>query len=306
MLLTLRSIIAVCLCQIKNWTLSPSFPALPPPLFVPSAPRFLFFTPKKRHYFSFTFLPRFLPSDKLPEGQPSLSVSQGVSSLHRIGGSIYTQNKKEQKDTKLTPPPRFQTSNKKTPPQFNSYANHPSYGRRRPPFSPRLVRRSGPRPRALQDIPLDHPPRRPSPRAKPRKDAAATSSVRLCQDRARCSKRTAELQSSMLEVAGECYIKSLSQHHTDSIYQTFLRIAGVEVDIVPSTNHASPSGALPFLLPPTIAQSSARPAIPLTGSKIERYTKDHSSHEIPADSSSRIEAYEALLSQSLRPAWVRH
>ncbi|KAL7901726.1 hypothetical protein HDV63DRAFT_54531 [Trichoderma sp. SZMC 28014] len=87
-------------------------------------------------------------------------------------------------------------------------------------------------------------------------------------------------------------------------WQTFLRIAGVEVDIVPSTNHASPSGALPFLLPPTIAQSSARPAIPLTGSKIERYTKDHSSHEIPADSSSRIEAYEALLSQSLRPAWL--
>ncbi|EHK39710.1 hypothetical protein TRIATDRAFT_178789, partial [Trichoderma atroviride IMI 206040] len=100
-------------------------------------------------------------------------------------------------------------------------------------------------------------------------------------------------------------------------WQTFLRIAGVEVDVVPSTNHASPSGALPFLLPPTITQSSsttteskAAPALiptrPLTGSKIERYAKDHSSHDIPADSSSpsRLEAYEALLSQSLRPAWL--
>ncbi|KAK1255223.1 hypothetical protein MKX08_009218 [Trichoderma sp. CBMAI-0020] len=103
-------------------------------------------------------------------------------------------------------------------------------------------------------------------------------------------------------------------------WQTFLRIAGVEVDIVPSTNHASPSGALPFLLPPTIAQPSSstteprpkptpalKPTIPLTGSKIERYAKDHASHEIPTDSSSspsRIEAYEALLPQSLRPAWL--
>ncbi|KAI6342463.1 hypothetical protein MCOR25_011179 [Pyricularia grisea] len=32
-------------------------------------------------------------------------------------------------------------------------------------------------------------------------------------------------------------------------WQTFLRIAGVEVQILPSTNHASPTGALPFLLP---------------------------------------------------------
>ncbi|KAL6904901.1 hypothetical protein GGI43DRAFT_295080 [Trichoderma evansii] len=99
-------------------------------------------------------------------------------------------------------------------------------------------------------------------------------------------------------------------------WQTFLRIAGVEVDIVPSNNHASPSGALPFLLPPTITQSSSsttesksaptpKSTLPLTGSKIERYAEDHSSHEIPTDSShSRIEAYEALLSQSLRPAWL--
>ncbi|KAM0485253.1 hypothetical protein ACHAPX_001237 [Trichoderma viride] len=101
-------------------------------------------------------------------------------------------------------------------------------------------------------------------------------------------------------------------------WQTFLRIAGVEIDIVPSTNHASPSGALPFLLPPTITQSSSstteskpapalKPTIPLTGSKIERYAKDHSYRMIPDNplDSSRLEAYEALLSQSLRPAWLQ-
>ncbi|KAM0264476.1 hypothetical protein ACHAQJ_000667 [Trichoderma viride] len=103
-------------------------------------------------------------------------------------------------------------------------------------------------------------------------------------------------------------------------WQAFLRIAGVQVDLVPSNNHASPSGALPFLLPPTISGSKSAPTslssssssssslkttIPLTGGKIERYAKDHSSHEISTDSPpSRVEAYEALLSQSLRPAWL--
>ncbi|RFU72057.1 mitochondrial outer membrane sam35, partial [Trichoderma arundinaceum] len=95
---------------------------------------------------------------------------------------------------------------------------------------------------------------------------------------------------------------------------TFLRIAGVDVHLVPSNNHASPSGALPFLLPPTTSDStsttappssnSLKSAVPLTGGKIERYAKDHSSHEIPTESSSsRVDAYQALLSQSLRPAW---
>ncbi|KAH0492350.1 hypothetical protein TgHK011_007308 [Trichoderma gracile] len=108
-------------------------------------------------------------------------------------------------------------------------------------------------------------------------------------------------------------------------WQTFLRIAGIDVDLVPSNNHASPSGALPFLLPPTAAATtpasssheteSAKPApasktattstIPLTGSKIHRYAQDHATVATSLDSPpSRTEAYEALLSQSLRPAWL--
>ncbi|PTB68693.1 hypothetical protein BBK36DRAFT_1112905 [Trichoderma citrinoviride] len=110
-------------------------------------------------------------------------------------------------------------------------------------------------------------------------------------------------------------------------WQTFLRIAGVDVDLVPSNNHASPSGALPFLLPPTTTPTastsekdseSTKPAaptsnktttttstIPLTGAKIHRYAQDHSTADLsPAAPASRTEAYEALLSQSLRPAWL--
>ncbi|KAK1247318.1 hypothetical protein MKX07_002227 [Trichoderma sp. CBMAI-0711] len=110
-------------------------------------------------------------------------------------------------------------------------------------------------------------------------------------------------------------------------WQTFLRIAGVDVDLVPSNNHASPSGALPFLLPPTTTtttttttptssspeKESAKPTpaskttstIPLTGAKIHRYAQDHATTATSPDAPpSRTEAYEALLSQSLRPAWL--
>jgi metaxin len=79
-----------------------------------------------------------------------------------------------------------------------------------------------------------------------------------------------------------------------------LKIAGVEFDIVPSNNHASPSGALPFLLP-----SSSQTPKPLTGQKIHKYTLEHAARELPKISSPRLEAYQALLTQNIRPAWVR-
>jgi metaxin len=81
--------------------------------------------------------------------------------------------------------------------------------------------------------------------------------------------------------------------------QTVLRIAGIEFDIVPSNNHASPSGALPFLLP-----QSSQVSKPLTGEKIHKYVREHAVHELPSISSPRLEAYQALLTQNIRPAWV--
>lgn len=78
-----------------------------------------------------------------------------------------------------------------------------------------------------------------------------------------------------------------------------LKIAGIEFDIVPSNNHASPSGALPFLLP-----SSSQSSKPLTGEKIHKYAREHAAHTFPNISSPRLEAYQALLTQNIRPAWV--
>ncbi|QUC23265.1 uncharacterized protein UV8b_07506 [Ustilaginoidea virens] len=81
-------------------------------------------------------------------------------------------------------------------------------------------------------------------------------------------------------------------------WQTLLRIARIPVDLVPSNNHASPSGALPFLLP---ASSDPRPDIPLTGRRILHYAERHCPQ---AAATPRQEAYLSLLAQSIRPAWL--
>lgn len=82
-------------------------------------------------------------------------------------------------------------------------------------------------------------------------------------------------------------------------WQTFLRIAGVEVELVPSNNHASPSGALPFLL-----TTGVRASVPLTGEKIHKFVEEHALSSPPDVSSLKMEAYQALLTQNIRPAWV--
>ncbi|KAG5982736.1 hypothetical protein E4U55_001454 [Claviceps digitariae] len=85
-------------------------------------------------------------------------------------------------------------------------------------------------------------------------------------------------------------------------WQTFLRIANLEFDLVPSTNHASPSGSLPYLLP---ASFDSRPDIPLTGSHIAQYAQKHSPLHPPPDvETAREEAYLSLLAQNIRPAWL--
>ncbi|KAK1731082.1 uncharacterized protein BDZ83DRAFT_726043 [Colletotrichum acutatum] len=95
-------------------------------------------------------------------------------------------------------------------------------------------------------------------------------------------------------------------------WQTFLKIAGVDFQIAPSTNHASPSGALPYLLPPS-------PLRPIAGaSKLESYALENTTlKRLPVLSSSfstsstpnaelkaREQAYQSLLDHRLRAAWL--
>lgn len=78
--------------------------------------------------------------------------------------------------------------------------------------------------------------------------------------------------------------------------QTLLRIAGVDVDIVPSNNHASPSGALPFIL--------TQGGRPVTAERIAGFAREESGQELRAGPEAKVEAYRALISQAIRPAWV--
>ncbi|KAL0942449.1 uncharacterized protein CTRU02_200335 [Colletotrichum truncatum] len=89
--------------------------------------------------------------------------------------------------------------------------------------------------------------------------------------------------------------------------RTFLKIAGVEFRILPSTNHASPSGALPYLQPPI----PSRP-VP-AGSRLESWALDQrpsssSSEKNPSQQpplpEGRLQAYQSLLDHRVRTAWL--
>ncbi|KAJ9156490.1 hypothetical protein NKR23_g1341 [Pleurostoma richardsiae] len=91
-------------------------------------------------------------------------------------------------------------------------------------------------------------------------------------------------------------------------WQTFLRIAGVRVRLLPSNNHASPSGALPFLQPASTSPDPASPApasAPVPSTKLYDYALAHgSSPPGPEPASRRLEAYQALLDHPVRRAWL--
>ncbi|KAF4809694.1 Metaxin-1 [Colletotrichum siamense] len=83
-------------------------------------------------------------------------------------------------------------------------------------------------------------------------------------------------------------------------WQTFLKIAGVHFRTCPSTNHASPSGALPYLQP-------SIPSRPISaGSRLETWalSQNPSSKQPPPPTASRLQAYEALLDTRIRTAWL--
>ncbi|ROW13343.1 hypothetical protein VPNG_05452 [Cytospora leucostoma] len=123
-------------------------------------------------------------------------------------------------------------------------------------------------------------------------------------------------------------------------WQAFLRIAGVQFHLRPSTNHASPTGALPFLQPPipSISSSSSsssnnpsqktttppptssqrlepRALLPIPSSRLAAYASQHGAlppTSITSEASTpqlqsqarRRQAYQALLDGPVRGAWL--
>ncbi|KAI1157429.1 hypothetical protein F5B18DRAFT_181160 [Nemania serpens] len=86
-------------------------------------------------------------------------------------------------------------------------------------------------------------------------------------------------------------------------WQTFLKLAGVDFCVRPSNNHASPTGALPFLLPPS-TPSNPRPQKPIGPGKLEQYGIDNGESKLAENLGSRLEAYESLLDHRIRNAWL--
>lgn len=86
-------------------------------------------------------------------------------------------------------------------------------------------------------------------------------------------------------------------------WQTFLKLAGVDFQVVSSTNHASPTGALPFLIPPSSPIASVTHT-PIPSNKLEQYAAENGTSQVPDVPSLKLEAYESLLDYRIRNAWL--
>ncbi|KAK4153932.1 hypothetical protein C8A00DRAFT_33333 [Chaetomidium leptoderma] len=100
-------------------------------------------------------------------------------------------------------------------------------------------------------------------------------------------------------------------------WQTLLRLAGLEFRILPSTNHASPTGSLPFLLPPrrrntTTSSATPPPPRPIPASNLLAYALQQQRQQqtpsldfdLDPDLPPRSQAYLSLITLSLRNAWL--
>ena len=121
-------------------------------------------------------------------------------------------------------------------------------------------------------------------------------------------------------------------------WQTYMLMHGVEFRVAASNNHASPSGALPFIIPAEGSQEQRRkkwfeksdikdgstvtptsgtrdttgsetPPSPVTASGLQPWIHEQSQRPLgPRNPSEkmRCEAYVSLIEHRIRPAWVSH
>ena len=104
-------------------------------------------------------------------------------------------------------------------------------------------------------------------------------------------------------------------------WQAYLRFRGVDFGVVPSDNHASPAGALPFLLPAcedADARAGAGGAGPVSAGGLKAWVRAQGAEDEKAggprnaeadeleDEGDRVRraAYLALIERRIRPAWV--
>jgi len=82
-------------------------------------------------------------------------------------------------------------------------------------------------------------------------------------------------------------------------WQAFLRLCGIRYRIVPSNNHASPSGALPFLIP------ASKPATSVPGSRLSKWAEENGKTPQSCDfGRPEIQAFSTLIDTKVRDAWL--
>jgi metaxin len=87
-------------------------------------------------------------------------------------------------------------------------------------------------------------------------------------------------------------------------WQTYLRVCGLEFNTIPSCNHASPSGTLPFLIPPSSPlSSSSKASNPVPSNKLRKWLWEQELSKNEPESI-EYEAYGSLLDYRIREAWV--
>lgn len=110
----------------------------------------------------------------------------------------------------------------------------------------------------------------------------------------------------MSEVAGSSHPFPVTVHAlhkpvlTVLSVQTYLLLNNTPIRLVPSTNHASPTGSLPYLLPPSNSSPTGSPPRPIPSSRLETYVSPNNK----SSPSPREEAYQTLLDTAIRSAWL--
>ncbi|KAJ4362309.1 hypothetical protein N0V83_010402 [Neocucurbitaria cava] len=85
-------------------------------------------------------------------------------------------------------------------------------------------------------------------------------------------------------------------------WQAYLKFSKIPFRIAQANNHASPSGALPFLIPS--APEPYKQTQPVTSAKLQRWVMNNCEKSIEEPGDARYEAYLSLLDHRIRRAWL--
>jgi len=98
-------------------------------------------------------------------------------------------------------------------------------------------------------------------------------------------------------------------------WQTYMKASGIDFRIAASTNHASPTGVLPFLLPASEGdkanktskekeKNKPKAGQPVPSGKLQRWCMDNSVAPVEESPDMRYDAYLSLLDTRIRRAWL--